>query len=268
MGLVQMGGDEMGTLRTILFIAASLAVSNTYADNTVAVPYQFSDGGVASASQVNANFTALANAVTKANGDIASLQSRVGPSVTPTELNVTQTPLPPGSTITVGGVSYIIVRTSVPAFATDTRVWIDVPVAVGSGGHVISVASDASGSFYALNYSSSKIATTISGVRINCTEQFSYYISAAIGNTSPSSRSGNQSYSQYLACFGNIDANTGVTITLSIPTAIALVAGTASSPEDLSDVDPYTVTPVKSKREQIRSDLRRLLSYVVFSPGH
>lgn len=263
MGLVKLGGNDMGTLSKLLFIATSLAAANVYASNTVTVPYQFSDGGVASASQVNANFSALTNAVT-------ALQSQVGPSVTVTPLDITQTPLPPGTTITVDGVSYIIVRTSIPAFATDTRVWVDMPVQLGTGDTAIQVLSFAPGSFNAIaaQYKNSPITTTINGVSLGCSESFNYYFQATTGNSSTSTRSGNQNYSQYLNCIAQIDSNTELQMDLAFPTAKATVTGTSLTPADFSNVDPYTVTPVASRRDQIQTDLRSLLSYVVFSAGH
>jgi len=248
-------------LKKTLSIAALLVVSSVHSDTTVTVPFQFSSGEVASASQVNANFAALASAIT-------TLQSQLGLAFTPTALNVTQTPQPLGTTVTVDGVPYIITRTSIPAFATDTRVWVDVPVPLGSDvSSAISVSSSVQGGFSALQASKSPLTATINGINIGCSEGFFYFVDPSSGTSGTSPRSGEQAYSQSLSCTAQIDSNTRLSLGFQ-PQSNATVTGTSPTPADFSNVDPYAVTPLAARRAQIQADLRSLLAYVVFSTGH
>jgi len=101
-----------------ILIGIVITVSGSLLAASTNLPYQFSAGGKAKASEVNANFNTLISAVNGIDGRITSLEQANG-QTTPIRFTVNQNDLQVGSVITIGGFSYTIVQFEIPRFDSD-----------------------------------------------------------------------------------------------------------------------------------------------------
>lgn len=212
-----------------------LAVSGSLLASSVSVPFTFSSGQKAKASDINANFSALTNAINDVDGRISKIESKVGSSKPITSIPITQIDMPIGSKITVNGVEYIILQREFPRFDTDEVYVVKFPADSKDSvqSMMVSGSYDDNGidSLDSPNYT---VTNGINGFPTFGWESF-YYSSNGFG----------QSLSAYIY----VGDNTRFPLTFRSP------VNTGS--------DVYPTVKKKLEREQIRKNLRQLLSYVV-----
>lgn len=260
----------MGTIRILISAAALLAATRALAGSS-SVPYTFTDGQVISSSQMNADFSAIL-------GYVDALNAAIPPVQQPPTVMINQAPKSPGTTITVDGENYDVIRINLPAFATDTRVWVDYPSQINAAVPPSTLASvgiqgSSYGRFQGMSFGTGgdSFTTILSGLTVNCNEAYNYYVNGSMPNpASPGASVGTVYYSQYLSCVVNVDSLTQIYLYFQYSTPQQQLTAGSPVPEDLSGTDPYNngETPLAARRSQIQADLRSLLQYVVISPGH
>jgi len=94
--------------KAVLFsiVGIIISVAGTIAASTVKLPFVFSAGEKAKASEVNSNFNAIASAVNDIDGRVATLEQNPMTTV-PEFITVNQVDLPVGANVTIGATTYL-----------------------------------------------------------------------------------------------------------------------------------------------------------------
>lgn len=241
-----------------------LAVSGSLLASSVSVPFTFSSGQKAKASDVNSNFTALANAINGIDGRVSSIESKAGINKSPISFSVSQIDMPVGSKVTVNGTEYTIAQFEFPRFDTDDVYIIKFP-AVGDFSTGSSVQISVQGAYAdqeisALDNPNFTVTNGINGFPTFGWETPLYSANLSVNS---SGRSFNASFSQSLSTHISVGDKTRVTLYLSIPSQTKKADNPTRSADATGLVSVYPPVKISSEREQIRQNIRQLLSYVV-----
>lgn len=248
-----------------------LAVSGSLLASSVTVPFVFSSGQKAKASDINSNFTALANAINGIDGRVSSIESKAGVNKSPIGFSVSQTDMPVGSKVTVNGTEYTIAQFEFPRFDTDDVYIIKFPAVGdfstgnnGSNGNVYAQLS-VQGAYTnqeisALDSPNFTVNNGINGFPTFGWESPNYSASLSV---SGSGRSFSTSFSQHLSTHIFVGDKTKLSLYLSAPIQTKNASSPIRSADATAHVPVYPNVKISSEREQIRQNTRQLLSYVV-----
>ncbi len=242
-----------------------LAISGSLLASSVTVPFAFSSGQKAKASDVNSNFTALASAINGIDGRVSSIESKAGVNKPPIGFSVSQTDMPVGSKVTVNGTEYTIAQFEFPRFDTDDVYIIKFPAtgdfSTGNTGSSVFVqGAYTDQEISALDSPNFTVTNGINGFPTFGWESPNYSASLSV---SSSGRSFSTSFSQNLSTHIWVGDKTKLSLYLSAPTQTKNASSPIRSADATALVPVYPNVKISSEREQIRQNTRQLLSYVV-----
>lgn len=226
---------------TSLVAGIFIAVSGSLLASSVSVPFVFSSGQKAKASDINSNFTALASAINGIEARVNAVESKAGTSKPPISFPVAQIDMSVGSKVTVSGVEYTIQQKEFPRFDTDEVYLVKFPTN-SDNSFVMSTSVNGSYDDNTISPLDSPDFTVTNGINGFSTFGWeSFYYS----NTS------SNEFSQSISAYIYVGDKTRIPLRFSSP---RITGNTV-----------YPTVKKSSEREQVRKNLRQLLSYVVIT---
>lgn len=251
-----------------LLAGICIAISGSIFASSVSVPYIFTSGQKAKASEINANFSTLEEAINQLTNKIsdvendASTASDFSGAIIKEIISISQIDLPVGSKIAIHGTQYTIVQFEFPRFDTDEPYIIKFPSNKDFSKTFASESIYVGGTFKdesAHAYQQLRRAT-ISGLPATIGEGISFSNNLKINE---GTRSTTAEFSQGINVTISIGTRTqiGLYFTHNEPKTTAASKGISTDSSDISHA--YPPTPLESEREKIRADLRTLLNYII-----
>lgn len=242
-----------------LFGGIFIAISGSLLASSTTVPYSFSAGQKAIASQVNSNFSALASAINQLDSRVSTVEATTS-SGTKENISISQNDIPVGSVITVGGIQYTITQFEVPRYDTDEAYLVKYPSSydftTGTAYSSIEVAGVHAGD---VNGFESNKSATINEFNALIGEGYSYTSQLT---TSNAGRQVTASFYQYLSAAISLGPQTRISIFLRVakPNSTSTSPTRSANASDISTAYPPTINA--AERAIIKSNLRTLLSYI------
>lgn len=255
---------------TSLVAGILIATSGSLLASSVNLPFTFASGQKAKASEINSNFSTLANAISNIDARATSLETSTAIKPIPS-ISVTQKDLPVGSKITVNGAVYTIIQHDFPIFDSDEIYQIKMPKL---GDFLADSTYGLSNSIYIYgrykdqpkfpkdDWVTATINNGINGFDAAIAEDFSY--SQAFTNSNTGRKTTNE-FRQSISLIISLGDRTHLNISIGIPSAKIEGTNASRSADATGIIDVYPPTKTSVEREQIRLDSRALLSYVVIT---
>ena len=228
----------------------TIAISGSIFANSVELPFTFYAGETAKASEVNANFQALAESIDTLDERLAPLES------TEKELiEVEQINLPVDTKVTVGETTYTIVQFEFPRFDTDETYTIRFPSSENFDSSSAHENISVSGYYDSIDWSSN-LFTQINGFEASIGE--GYYFNSSLTESTATTR-----FYQHLNLSVRVGDITSVGISFQTPQISHSAANANHIPDSSALISAYPTTQTKPERDINKENLRKLLSYVV-----
>lgn len=250
-----------------LLAGICIAISGSLFASSVSVPFVFNSGEKAKASEVNANFSTLSDAINQLAGKLSNVESNLSSvsdfvgATNKETIPISQIDLPVGSKITVHGVQYTIVQFEFPRFDADETYLIKYPTSQSLANTYFNENINVGGKFpeESFNGYDQLKAGIISGFPVTASEDFGFNNRIYIYDKN---RSTTANFSQSLRATICVGSKTYLGISFSYSRESNANSKIISA--DTTDIShAYPITMTQTDREQLRTDLRTLLNYIV-----